>query len=239
MLGQFLEVSVPVDAPDEALGQLRALGFVELETIERAGAPYAVVWDGRATIGLHAGDDTVPTLTFVRRDLEAYLHAFRRGGVELAFTRLAEDEFHQAGIDDPNGQRIVLNEARTFSPGVWQPELVPACGELVEYSLATGVLDESVAFWERIGLAVAESGEAPHRWARLTGNGLALGLHERAAFAPGLTFRAASFDARCDYLRALGLTVSPGAPVALDTEQAATLATPFPLAIYLVGETRA
>lgn len=239
MLGEFLEISVSVAAPGDTLEQLAPLGFVELETIELDGAPVAVVWDGRVALGLYAGDAGAPTLTFVRRDLESYLYAFRRGGFELAFTQLAEDEFHQAGLDDPNGQRIVLNEARTFSPAVWQPGTVPACGELVEYSIATGALDDSIAFWERIGLAVAARGETPHRWARVTGNGLTLGLHERARFEPGLTFRAASFDARCEYLRALGRTLTPGAPVAVDTGQAATLATAMPLAFYLVGDVEA
>lgn len=236
MLGQFLEVSVPVESLAAALEPLRALGFRELETSEVLETPYAAVWDGHVAIGLHAREGEDSTLTFVRPELEPYLRAFRRAGVELTFSHLAEDEFHQAGLADPNGQRVVLNEARTYSPADWKPEAVPACGELLEYSLSTDSLEDSLAFWQRIGLEVLREGVEPHRWARLGGNGLVLGLHECSRFDAGLTFRAASYDARCEFLRALGLRLFSRAPVAVDTPRGATLSLPIPLAIYLVDE---
>lgn len=236
MLGQFLEVSIAADAPADGLTFYRSLGFEELGVIEVLAEPYAAVWDGRVAIGLHARGFDTPALTFVRPELKSYLRAFRHAGVELDFKHLKEDEFHQAGIVDPNGQRVVLNEARTYSPSVWRPAAVPACGELVEYSIATASLDESMAFWRRLGLETVAEASEPHRWIRLAGNGLVLGLHE-AVFDAGLTFRANNFEARCEYLRALGQRVSPRAPVAVDTHRSATLATPYALGIYLVGET--
>lgn len=235
MLGQFLEVSITVDSPAEGLEVFRTLGFQELAAIEVLAEPYTAVWDGSVAIGLHGRGLDGPALTFVRPGLESYLRAFRHAGVGLAFTHLAEDEFHRAGLTDPNGQTVVLNEARTYSPAVWRPEAVPACGELLEYSLATSSFDESLAFWQRLGLEVVAAGEQPHRWSRLGGNGLVLGLHD-ARFEPGLTFRANNFEARCEYLRALGQKLSAHAPVAVDTHRAAALALPYPLAIYLVDE---
>lgn len=239
MLGQFLEVSIGVDEPAAALAFLRALGFQELDVIEVLGEPYAAIWDGRVAIGLHARARAIdgPALTFVRPELVSYRHAFRHAAIELDFSHLDEDEFHQAGITDPNGQMIVLNEARTYSPAVWQPEAVPACGELIEYSLATASFDESLEYWQRLGLGVVAEGTEPHAWKRLSGNGLVIGLHDSPRFAPGLTFRANSFEARSEYLRALGQRLSPNAPVAVDTRRSATVETPFALAIYLVGET--
>lgn len=237
MLGQFLEVSIGVDSPVQGIEFFRSLGFQELHALDVLAEPYAAVWDGGIAVGLHGAGLEGPTLTFVRPELESYRRAFRHAGIELEFTQLSADEFHRAGLADPNGQLVVLNEARTYSRSVWQPEAVPACGELVEYSLATQALDESAAFWRRLGLAVVAEGAEPHRWCRLAGNGLVLGLHDAPRFEPGLTFRAHSFEARCEYLQALGQRLSTRAPVAVDTALSATLATPWPLAIYLVGET--
>ncbi len=236
MLGQFLEVSITVDAPAESLAFYRSLGFEELGVIEVLAEPYAAVWDGRVAVGMHARRFEGPALTFVRPDLKSYLRAFRHAGVEIEFMHLSEDEFHQAGLVDPNGQLVVLNEARTYSPALWQRSAVPACGELVEYSVPTVSLEKSADFWQRLGLDVVAEGAHPHRWMRLDGNGLVLGLHEAPPFDAGLTFRANNFEARCAYLRALGQQLSTRAPVAVDTRSAATLATPDPLAIYLVGE---
>lgn len=236
MLGRFLEISINADSPAEGLELFRSLGFRELAASDVLRAPYAAVWDGRIAIGLHARDCDGPALTFVRPELESYLHAFRHAGIELAFARLAEDQFHQIGIGDPNGQLLVLNEARTYSPAVWRPESVPACGELLEYSLATAAFDASIAFWRRLGLDVLAGGEQPHRWTRLGGHGLVLGLHETARFEAGLTFRTGNFDARCEYLQALGRRLRNEAPVAVDAGRSATLEIPYPLAIYLVEE---
>lgn len=236
MLGQFLEVSIGVESPAESLELFRSLGFQELVTLEVMEPPYAVVWDGRIAIGLHASreDGDAPVLTFVRPELQTYLRAFRRAGVEPAFARLGADEFHRAAFEAPDGQRLVLYEARTFSEAARLPETVPACGDLLEFSLPAASLEAALAFWERLGLEPVAGGEQPHRWSRLAGSGLVLGLHEAAHFAPGLTFRAGNFEARCEYLRALGRKLRPRAPVAVDARRAATLVLPCPLAIYLL-----
>jgi hypothetical protein len=136
-------------------------------------------------------------------------------------------------FSDPNGQAVTLLEARTFTPGEWNAQNVPACGRFLEYSLATHSIDESRAFWEPLGFAPLAQGESPHAWLRLAGHGLVLGLHQ-ARFKPGLCFRSDQLEARLEYLRAKGIGVRSGGPHSERIREAAMLSTPDGGAIYLV-----
>ena len=155
-------------------------------------------------------------------------------GIELEFTSLADDQFHQVGFSDPNGQAITLIEARTFSPGSWDSCNVCACGEFLEFSIATHSTADSQIFWEALGLKVVATGEAPHAWVRLSGHGLVLGLHQTARFHPGLSFRSPSLEARLQYLQAKGLVPKRGGPFAEGDQRGATLVAPEGTLIYLI-----
>lgn len=236
MLGQLLEFSMTARPIAPALEFCRSLGFEDLQTGDFLDTPHAAVWDGTMCLGLHDKEFDSPALTFVRPDLGDYLRGLRRLGIELAFSQLADDEFNQAGFLDPNRQLVVLVEARTFSPAVWDDERIAACGEFLEYSLATHSTEESQAFWERLGLVVIASGDAPHDWVRMQGHGLVLGLHRTTAFHSALSFKAASLDARVQYLQAKGLRLRRGTALSLDRRASATLLGPLETPIFMFGE---
>ena len=251
MLGQFLEVSVAARPLSAAFEFYRALGFQALPVGDALREPYVALFDGDVAIGLHEHEretamdggnaanagrnlrQTAPVLTFVRPRLREYVRAIRKLGIELAESRLTDDEFNRIAFSDPNGQPLELLEARTFPPGEWNARNVSACGEFLEYSLATDSLERSRAFWEAVALAVVAAGDSPHAWLRLAGRGLVLGLHE-ASFRAGLSFRSPELAARVEYLEAKGLRVTPGGPLARQPQRSATLRAPDGLAIYLV-----
>src|SRR5690606_18707292 len=106
------------------------------------------------------------------------------------------------------------------------------CGEFLEITLPAPELDESSRFWQALGLTTADSGEAPHRWRRLVGAGLTLGLHETNAL-PGLSFRCDGLQARLEYLRAKGLAARAGTPLADRAQASATLTSPDGTTLYL------
>jgi len=234
MLGQLLEFSITASPVASALEFYRSLGFRELPVGDILSGPYAALWDGAITLGLQEREFDSPTPTFVRPDLKNYLRAFRHLGIELQFAELADDRFHEAGFLDPNGQLFMLVEARTFSPaGTWNRSDVSACGEFLELSLSTHSIDDSAAFWESVGLRPVAQGDEPHEWVRMQGHGLALGFHQTAPFRSGLTFRSDSLDARVQYLKAKGIELRRGAPVASDSD-AVTLVTADGTAIYML-----
>jgi catechol 2,3-dioxygenase-like lactoylglutathione lyase family enzyme len=238
MLGHLLKFSVGAKPAAETLDVYRSLGFQSLEVSDIPGAPYAALWDGTITLGLLDAEFDMPVPTFVRPDLKTHLRTLRRLGVDFTFTRLADDEFNQAGFLDPNGQRVVLVEARTFSPAPREPTSVPACGEFLEWSVATHSLQESEAFWAALGFGRVAAGDNPYPWLRLAGHGLVVGFHETPRLGAGLTFRSIDLEARLEYLEVKGIRVRRGAPLASAGENSATLLLPDKMPVYLLETQR-
>lgn len=234
MLGQLLEFSVTTAEIPEALQFFRQLGFVELPAGDIIESPYGVIWDGSIALGLHDRELDSPALSFVRPDLEQHLRGLKRLGIELEHAELADDQFNQAYFRDPDGQLVVLLEARTFSSSTWDSSNVPACGSFLEYSLAVRSLEASLAFWQGLGLISVAAGEEPHRWERLRGAGLTLGLHETAVFTALLSFEVTELEARAAYLDAKGLSLRRPGPFALPGKLSVMLQVPVGPPICLV-----
>lgn len=237
MLGQFLEFAFAARPLAPSLEFYRSLGFRTIPVGDLLAEPYAAFFDGTIAIGIHERDPNGdgPALTFVRPQLKGYVRALRHLGIPIERAHLADDEFHRLDLLDPNGQVITLIEARTFSPGDWDAHNVCACGEFLEYSIATDSLPQSRAFWESLGLVAIAAGETPHAWLRMAGHGLVLGLHD-ARFRAGLTFRSQQVGARIEYLKAKGLEPKTTAPLAAAAQRAATLVAPEGTALYLLEE---
>lgn len=236
MLGQLLEFSLTARPIAPALQFYRTLGFEELPGGDLLATPHVAVWDGTATLGLHDTEPDEPALTFVRPELGHYLRGLRHAGIELESQRLGDEVFNEATFLDPNGQRVVLLEARTFSPAVWRADRVAACGKLVEYALATPSIEASRTFWEKLGLVCVASGDEPHPWARLTGHGLTLGLHRTTAFRTALRYAAEPLAGRVEYLKAKGLEVRFGSPLAMSRHDSATVPGPCGTPMFLINE---
>jgi len=232
MLGQFLEYSVTARALAASFDFYRALGFASIPVGDTLSYPYLVLYDGAVAIGLHDGAESGARLTFVRPGLRAYVRPLRRLDVEIDFQHVADSEFNTVGFTDPGGQPVTLVEARTFPPGDWDPYNVTACGEFFELTLPAQSLENSARFWQTLGLEEVAAGDAPHRWQRLTGRGLTIGLHE-VHCQPGLSFRCAYLAARAEYLRSKGLAIKTGSPLADRSQAAATLRAPEGTVLYL------
>jgi len=232
MLGRFLEYSVTARPLAASFDFYRALGFASIAVGDTLSYPYLVLYDGAVAIGLHDGAEAGARLTFVRPGLRSYVRPLRRLDVEIDFEHLADNEFNTVGFTDPGGQPVALVEARTFPPGDWDAHNVTACGEFFELTLPARSLEVSSRYWQTLGFAEIAAGEAPHRWRRLTGRGLTIGLHEVHCL-PGLSFRCADLAARSEYLRAKGLAIKAGSPLADHSQAAATLRAPEGTVLYL------
>ena len=232
MLGQFLEYSVAARPLAASFEFFESLGFASIPVSDTLPDPYLVCFDGAIAVGLHDRPQPGPRLTFVRPGLRHYVRPLRRLGVELTHENLRDNEFNSLGFNDPGGQEAMLIEARTFPPGDWDVRSVAICGELFEVTLPAEDLDASSRFWRAFGLTTVASGEVPHRWERLVGHGVTLGLHETHC-APGLSFRCEDLPARLDYLRAKGLPARAGTPIADRAQASATLKSPDGSHLYL------
>ncbi len=236
MLGRFLELSVAAHPIGESFEFYRSLGFAGVATGDVLVHPYAVVDDGRLCIGLHDRDLAEPCLTFIRPDLKNYSRALRRQNIRFEFARLADDEFNELGFRDPANQLIVLIEAQTFSPGARRDLGASVCGAFLEFSVMTTSLMKARGFWNALGFATSAEGETPHPWARLTGYGTSIGLHQAAHFASGPSFVTTNLGVRLEYLQAKGIEAQRASSGVGSPEAAAILPTPHGTPIYLFDE---
>jgi hypothetical protein len=236
MLGSFLEIGIGARNIGATYDELQSLGFAPVTPGDMRGNGYAVVSDGDAYFGLYAGDKEAAALTFVRPDLTSYVHALRRRAIEIEFATLGEQDFHELGFIDPDGQRITLVEARTFSPIVADRTASSTCGKFLEFSVAVRSLAASQAFWLGLGCDVAAEGDEPHPWCRVAAAGLAIGLHQVAAFEAGPCFQATQLDARIEFLRAKGFSVERRAPQTVNGQRCAMISTGASTPFYLVAD---
>jgi hypothetical protein len=232
MLGQFLEYSVAARPLAASFEFFESLGFSSIPVNDTLPDPYVVCFDGTLAVGLHDRAQAGPRLTFVRPGLSHYVRPLRRLGVELADAHLRDNEFNSIAFTDPGGQEVELIEARTFPPGDRDAHSLAICGELFEVTLPAAALDESSRFWQAFGLTLVAAGEIPHRWQRLAGHGVTLGLHETHC-AAGLSFRCQDLHARLEYLHAKGFAAREGSRTADRAQPSATLTSPDGTHLYL------
>lgn len=235
MLGRFLEVSI--HAPDvlESLAFYERLGFTQATVGDAWSHPYAVVTDGRLSVGLHRYEFPSPSLTFVQPELMANLERIEALGVEFAFRRVGADVFNEAGFTDPNSQMITLLEARTYSPPGRQSHETSRLGWFEEFALPARELEGSARWWERLGFVAAETADEP--WARvgLTSDSLDVGLVEAGHLStPALVFKEPDMPERIRALAESGIEFARGLPRALDPRENALLVAPEGTALLLM-----
>jgi hypothetical protein len=215
MLGRFLEVSLPAPRILESWRFYQQLGFASATVGEIWPHRYAVVTDGRLSLGLHDAPLDGPLLSYVRPDLARRLALLEAAGVEFDSRVLGDDQFNEAGFVAPDGQRLRLVEARTFSP----PELsqLPVLGWFEEYAMPVRDLDRSRRYWERLGFIAAAEGTEPWPYVSLTSDTLNLGLWlTRELSAPALVFSADNPALVRASLAGLGVEPASGLPRSLN-----------------------
>lgn len=206
MLGRFLEVSIHCRDVLESLRFYEAIGFSQAPVGETWKHPYAVVTDGRLSLGLHAYEFASPALTWVQPDLRRHAPVLESAGIEFEFLKLGDESFNELGFLSPEGQMIALLEARTYSPIArratdtsmldWFEEMLLPCRDIVA----------SIAFWERMGFVAAEEGDRPVPHVGLTSDSFNVALTTHAAIAePLLVFRTGELAARRERLAAAGI----------------------------------
>lgn len=187
-LGRFLEISIPTEDVADSLSFYKRLGFWELPVGDIRPYNYAVVSDGSVCIGLHADGVDQLSLSFVRPDVARHSRTFRDLGLELEFERLADDEFNEAAVADPDGHHALLLEARTFSSSPLEEHHSPLVGPLYSISLACAHLESSLEFWELLGFELADAG--PGRRVCIEASDLRMELREESRRRPPvLNFR--------------------------------------------------
>ncbi len=199
---RFLEISTASKNVLASLQYYRSLGFVELISTDAWEHPYAVVSDGRINIGLHDRELSSPALSFVLPGLADALGSSMSRHLHATYLRTGDEQFHEAGFEDPAGQALIMLEARTFSPPDIPDTGTSLLGYFEGYALLAGDMDASLACWEALGFVRIEETERPHRQVTLTSDNLNLLLHQdRRQREPALLFSASDPEERVRLLQ--------------------------------------
>jgi catechol 2,3-dioxygenase-like lactoylglutathione lyase family enzyme len=237
VLGRFLEIGIRTRDIRASVEFYERLGFVQATTGDTWPHPYGVLTDGRLYIGLHQSELESPALTFVHADLARYARALAAQGIELAFARTAEHEFNSVGIKDPDGQMLLILEARTFSPLARRGVPGSLCGYFEEYSMPSGDFSAAREFWEPLGFVAAEEMDTPYPHLSLTSDHLNVAFHRpRLRDQPLLVFRDPQMRKRLDALRELQIGDWLDPPAGLNRQDSALLAAPEGTLLLLLHE---
>jgi hypothetical protein len=237
LIGRFLEISI--EAPDilASMEFYQGLGMLPATVGEIWTHRYGVVTDGNLVLGLHDYAFASPALTYVRPDLGKSLPELKKRAGSPAFSKLADDEFNEAGFIDPDGHMVAVLEARTFSPPEIRATDITILGHFSEYALPVTNLDASVTFWENLGFVMTDREEGELCCASLTSDFLNLGLYQNSRMrSPALVFREPDMAVRIQYLLAQGFRVQTGTPISADPLASATLVAPEGTCLYLLPE---
>jgi hypothetical protein len=206
VLGNFLEISIHCPEVRESMEFYRRLGLGLAVTNDIWRHQYAAVTDGKVALGLHAYDFPSPSLTWVHPGLASYLPRLVDAGIEFEFLKTGEEEFHEVGFRDPDGQMITVLEARTFSPPESPPDS-PVIGYFQEYRFPVRATKDSAAFWEPLGfVAIAGDDDGP---LVLTSDGIDLCVHEGRPAAPLLVYASLDLGATTAELVSRGVVGRP------------------------------
>lgn len=202
MRGRFLELSLKSDDIIASLAFYRTLGFSELLSNDVLEHPYAVCGDGRICVGLHDNTRDPVALSFVLPGLAEALAGGVPEGLTPSYTRLGEDDFHEAGFIDSDGQDICFIEARTFSPPAFAGENQSHLGYFEGLLLPSRDLAEAAARWERMGFVALGEAQPESAGLVLTSDHLNLHLRPRAQLRePALLFTGVDLGQRVASLK--------------------------------------
>ncbi|HXW10594.1 MAG TPA: hypothetical protein VD737_08270 [Steroidobacteraceae bacterium] len=237
MLGRFLELSVATATVAESLAFYESLGFVQASVGEAWRHPYAVVTDGRMTLGLHGtGDDVSQRLTFVTPDLRSRVDELAELGVVVDHARLDDASLNEVQFRDPAGACVRLLEARTFSPPALEPTFESALGYFEGYVIGTDDLAAAGTFWERFGFVAFQDAGDEELPPRLVASHRDVNLMflELDLPTPMLCFSAADMPQRVARLQERGFTFARRVPRPLQANGAAVLQAPDGVQVLLV-----
>ena len=219
VLGRFHEWSVPTQDILASIEFYERLGFTQAEARDVWPHPYAALTDGRIVVGLHQSPARTASLTFVLPDVASRCSELEARGFEITYRRTGAEVFHEIGLSDPSGQRVVVLEARTYSPADRSPAATSLCGYFCALGLAAPDFGAARRFWEPLGYVAADELQEPYPHVRLTSDHLNIVFHRPSMHAgPLLVFAADDAVGRAARLRDFGLAPRrlPGGPGTAD-----------------------
>ena len=235
MLGRFHEISLHTTDIRESVEFYERLGFIQAPANDTWTHPYGVLTDGRVFLGLHQRRFPAPALTFVHAGVAQFANQLEERGIALETRRTSEDSFNEIGFRDPDGQSVIVLEARTYSPVTRSADETSLCGYFTELSMPSMDFEAAREFWEPLGFVATEEPDAPYAHLPLTSDHLDIAFHRpRTLDRPMLVFRDPTMRERLARIRALGVQEAGELPRGLPPAANALIEAPEGTALLLL-----
>ncbi len=207
-LGTYAQISISVTSIENSLSFYRRLGFQKTDGRETGNNPWVLLSDGDISVVLSGNRFPSPALTYFSSNLEQTAKDLRTKGVQLTEIRNDKQKLSSTVLADPNDFGITLIN---FASGrIPKPDGIPRaiCGRYGEITIPTTDLDQSLAFWQKVGFALKQRNQLPFPRATVSDGMATIGI-EQDGLSPSvaLTYHVEDLPACIGKLKEAGIGI--------------------------------
>ena len=219
-LGEITAITITSPDLETSLKYYQKLGFTEVMRFDFP-FPWIQVTDGALLIMLRQDTNPYCALTYYVKDIDNVVTEVEQQGIDFTQKAKPTDMVKRYLLQSPDGLTIslvsivdgfkqpagptMLNMPQQdyFNPDKYVNK---TCGMFGEFAHPVKDLDQSIAFWEKLGFTAISKFTAPYPWAIIS-DGLAIvGLHQTTNFSyPVITYFAADMKEKIEKLKNAGL----------------------------------
>ncbi|MCX6147606.1 MAG: hypothetical protein NTW25_10220 [Candidatus Kapabacteria bacterium] len=219
-LGDVTAITITSADLEKSLNFYKQLGFLELYRADFP-FPWIQISDGALLIMLRQDENPYIALTYYVKELENVVSELKQVGIEAKHLPtpnpmiqrylILTDEGHNItlvtfveGFSQPLGPTMLNMQAQDYS----NPDkyVNKSCGMFGEFAFPIDNLENSIAFWEKLGFRSLSKRVSPYPWAILSDGLSIVGLHQTKSFVnPTITFFASDMKAKIEKLKNDGL----------------------------------
>jgi hypothetical protein len=219
-LGDVNGITITSTDLERSLKFYQLLGFTELYRADFP-FPWIQISDGALLIMLRQDKNPYIALTYYVNDMDKVVADLNQSGISpksmptpdkmIQRFLISTDEGHNItlvtyvdGFIQPTGTTMLTMQQQDFSnPGKYANK---TCGMFGEFALPVKNIDNSIAFWEKLGYKSLSKKSSPYPWAILSDGLGIVGLHQTNNFSvPTITFFASDMKDKIENLKNKGL----------------------------------
>ena len=219
-LGEISALTIATPDLEASLRYYQKLGFKEIFRMDFP-FPWIQITDEALLIMLRKSDDPYLALTYYSGEAEKIANELEKKGISFISKPKDSDMVKRFLFQSPDGLNISLvaiaegfrrpggttmltmNQADYFKPETYTNKTAGMFGELAH---PVTNLDESIAFWEKLGFQVLSKFASPYPWAIISDGLSVVGLHQSKHFSyPAITFFASDMKDKIEALKSQGL----------------------------------
>ncbi len=219
-LGDVTAITIASPDLDVSFQYYQTLGFTKVLESDFP-FPFIQITDGALLIMIRKDNNPYIALTYYVKEMDELVADLKATGISIKQMPtpdkmiqrylIVTDEGHNItlvsyvdGFTQPTGATMLTMQPNDYS----NPDkyVNKACGMFGEFALPVKNLDNSIAFWEKLGYKSLSKRLSPYPWAILSDGLGIVGLHQTDSFSdPTITFFAADSKIKIENLKQHGL----------------------------------